>query len=230
MAKTKKEVLPFEGKTDIAVRNDRAGQGSENVSSDDMAIPRLKLLQAINDEVQPGNPVQVEGASAGMIMNSVSHDLYTSIYVVNLHFDKKVVVWRKRNKGGGLFGSYPTAAEATNALGEAGEDLTQYDISDNPTHLVMMLSEEGEPLGIALMDMPGSKLKVSKRWNTQINDQERAGVPRFNAVWRISAVVEQSQSGSFHNYKIDFVTNAPDEIYEAAVSAYDAFFPSAKAA
>jgi len=218
------EVSVFKGKTDLATRQARVGQGSQNVSASDMAIPRIKLLQLISEEVIPSNAKFVEGAQAGMFMNSVTNELYTSFYAVNLHFSRKTVVWKKRKLGGGMFGTYANEAEALAALAAANEPEANYDISENPTHLVMVVDDGGNPQGIALFDMPGSKIKHSKNWNTLINKQEEAGNPRFGCVWEMSVIADSNSNGPFSNCDAGFVTHAPNDIYQAAETAYDAFF------
>lgn len=224
MTSSKNEVAKFQGTTSIAERQNRVGQGSQNVSAEDMAIPRIKLLQLISDEVVPSSPQFIEGAQAGMFINSVTNELYTSIYVINLHFSRKTVVWKKRKLGGGLFGSYQNEAEALQDLETKGENPENYDISENPTHLLMLLSDEGIPEGVALFDMPGSKIKHSKSWNTLINKQEEAGNPRFGCVWELKVIADQNQNGPFSNCEAEFVVHAPDDIYKAAEAAYDSFF------
>ncbi|ASM49803.1 hypothetical protein PESP_a1725 [Pseudoalteromonas espejiana DSM 9414] len=216
----------FTGVATIEERSEYVGRGSENVSTDDLAIPRLKLLQMINPEVEPGNPKQVDGAQAGMIMNSVTEELYTSLFLINLSFTKKIVVWRKRKLGGGMVGSYDTEQEALDALEEQGLAVKDHDISENPTHLVLLLDDEGNPKSVALLDMPGVKVKKSRIWNTLINDEEKQGNPRFGCVWQLGVVSESNSSGNFFNYDISLVAHAPDELYEQAVEMYSALFAS----
>ena len=215
---------------DVAVRQANVGRGSENVTADDLAIPRIKLLQAISEEVLNGNPKQVTGASAGMLMNSMTNALYTSFFAVNLHFAKKTVAWRKRKMGGGIYDTYSTEAEAVAALTEAGEDIKNFDISENPTHLVMLINEKGEPKGVALIDMPGTKIKVSKRWNSMIAEAEAEGHPRFGCVWHVGVKGESNAQGNFYNLDLLDIADgakyivAPQEIYQAAENAFNAFF------
>lgn len=218
------EMAQFKGKTTLATRNERVGQGSENVKAEDMAIPRIKLLQSISDEVQPGNPVYLEEAKPGMLIDSVSKKLYTSLYLINLHFSKRIVAWRKRKLGGGMFGQFDSEAEAYAALEEAKQPVENYDIVENPTHLVMLIDEDGNSQGTALLDMPGIKGKVSKNWNTLINDKEKAGHPRFSVVWELSSFADSNSEGNFHQYSVEYVVDAPDEIYALAQAEYDSFF------
>ena len=208
----------------IEERSSRVGQGSQNVTQRDIMIPRLKLLQKISPEVDKSDAKFVEGAEVGMIMNSVSNEFMDATFVVNLNFDHSIVVWKKRKFGGGMFGSYANESEAIAALEAAHEVVEQYDIAENPTHLVMLLDGEGNPKGIALLDMPGTKAKISRKWNTLIQEQEDKGNPRFGCIWELSSTSEDSPNGTYANYSIDLVVVAGDEIFDAASAAYDNFF------
>lgn len=218
------ELARFQGNTDLAARQDRVGQGSESVTARDMAIPRLKLLQQMNEEVMHGNAKYIEGARAGLILNSVSRELHTALFVINLNFAHKVVVWRKRSAGSGMFGTFDDEIQARAALADAGEDEGNYDITDNPEHLVLILSDTGEPKGYALLDMPGTKAKVSRQWNTLIHEQEQIGNPRFGCVWQLGVQSESNNKGNYYNFDVKLVVQAPDEIYKAAEAARDSFF------
>lgn len=218
------------GTTTLAARQERTGQGSSNVTQDDLAIPRIKLLQAINEEVQVGNPAYVKGAQAGLILNSVSKELSNSLFVINLNFTKEFVAWRKRKQGGGIFGSFPSEADARVGLQEAGENEENFDIVENPCHLLFLVNENGEHAGTALLDMPSTKRKVSKVWNTLISEAEKEGQPRFSTVWELASVVEKNAEGTHFNYAVTKVGTAPDSIYELAAKEYDSFFGNSEAA
>lgn len=220
------ELVAFQGKTDLAVRQERVGQGSENVRMEDKAIPRLKLLNRMSDYLIKGSPTYLEGAEEGMILNTVTGELYTNVFIVNLYFTFHYNVWRKQKFGGGLLGAFSTEQEARNAIIESGEAESNFDIVDNPTHVVMLLDSNGVPKGGALLDMPSSKVKVSRRWNSQIEEHERNGVPRFSAVWQLGSFMDEGKEGKFPNYTVEFVAQAPDEIYKAAAKEYDALVGS----
>lgn len=230
MAKAKEETgtaiaTGITGKTTLATRAERVGQGSENVGMEDRAVPRIKLIQSISNEVQPGHPDLIEGAQAGMFFNSVNKQLFTSFFVINLSYDKNVVVWKKRKLGGGMFGTFQSEVEARTALQEAGEPEENFDISVNPFHLVLPIDpESGEPQSPAIMDFPGIKAKKSKLWNSLIAEAEAAGQPRFSTVWEISSAGESNSEGNYMNIVIEKFIEAPDAIYDAAVKCYDWFY------
>lgn len=226
------EIAKFKGTTDLTARASSVGRGSENVTANDLAIPRLKLLQMISEEIIPGGPKQIEGATAGMIMNSLNNELNSGLFVVNLNFTPKVVAWKKRKLGGGLEAQASTREEVIAELESRDLKLEEYDISDNPQHLVLILDDEGKPKGTALLDMPGTKVKVSKVWNSLIQEQEDAGNPRFGCIWQLGVQSETNPSGNYFNYDIKLVAVAPDEMYEIAEGAFNTFFgnPEQKAA
>lgn len=207
----------------LAKREQRVGQGSENVSANDMAIPRIKLLQKINDEVDPTKGDYVEGAVAGQFFNTVTKELSTAILCVNLAFTSSVIVWKGRKFGGGKIAEFDTKQEAEQYLADNNLPVEQYDVQESPSHLVMLLDNEGNPKGAARIDMPSTKVKVSKVWNSRINELEQEGHPRFGCVWKIGNKIEENNSGSYFNYDIDFVVVAGDELYEPAAAIYDSF-------
>ena len=53
-----------------------AGSGLENVTSEDITIPRLKILQAMSPEVNKKDGKYIEGAVAGDITNTVTKEIF----------------------------------------------------------------------------------------------------------------------------------------------------------
>ena len=53
-----------------------ADKGSQNITQDDLALPFLKVLGQLSPEVNKRNGKYVEGAEPGMILNTVTNDIY----------------------------------------------------------------------------------------------------------------------------------------------------------
>ena len=53
-----------------------AGQGITNIKQEDLALPFLKVLGQLSPEVNKRDAKYVEGAQPGMIVNSVTNELY----------------------------------------------------------------------------------------------------------------------------------------------------------
>lgn len=75
---------------------DNAGAGKENMTSEDRSIPFLTVLQALSKCLSdPGK--KVEGAEAGMFMDSVTKKLYTSeegILIIPVSTRHEFVEWQ----------------------------------------------------------------------------------------------------------------------------------------
>jgi hypothetical protein len=75
-----------------------AGAGTENIGMDDMEIPRLKLLQAISDEVQ-----EREDCRVGEYFHTIAEmSLGRTLKVVPIYIFKSAILWRPRHDGGGI--------------------------------------------------------------------------------------------------------------------------------
>ena len=106
-------------------------RGSENVGQEDIVIPRLEIVQALSPAMKEGDPGYIPEARAGMLMHSVTKQLYgKEVVVIPVIYMKQHLVWkaRKDKQGkaleGGFFGAYNSEQEAreraeAEALGEA---------------------------------------------------------------------------------------------------------------
>ena len=67
----KEENLPA---LNLAVMEQDASSGLENIHQEDLATPRLKVLMQLSPELE-----DMEGAKAGMIYNTVTNELYDGL-------------------------------------------------------------------------------------------------------------------------------------------------------
>ena len=198
--------------------------GNENVSSEHISVPRVKLLQKMNNEVDPNHSEYIEGAKEGDFINTVTGENYgSSMYVVNVHFKEEFVVWKKREKGGGLIGNFLTRKEAEEYLTDNGLEADEYDITQTQIHTLLRLDDETSEVSDIpfLFDCASSKLKVSREWNTKIMKQ---GGDRFSYLWKMSSVPQSNAKGSWVNIDIGGVDWLKDEIYEQVKSFYTKTF------
>ena len=203
----------------------RASLGNENVTAEHIQTPRVKLLQQMSSEVDENHDSYLEGSKPGHLLNTVTNENYgTEIYVVNIHFTEDFVVWRKREKGGGIASSGNNSLKAAMAvISSLDGSPDDYDITQTHTHLLLRKDPKtGELLRIPfLMDFSSSKLRVSRSWNTQI--QQRSG-DRFSTLWVVRSVSTANRQGQkFHNletvpYKDGWVT---DDDYLVAKKIYE---------
>ena len=199
-----------------------SGLGNENVGAEHLQTPRVKLLQQMNSEVDPNSPAYIEGSKPGDFIDSVTNENYgTELYVINVHFKEDFVLWKKREAGGGLVGTFSTKQEALDYLANDGLKEEDHEIIQTQSHLLLRKDPEtGELIKTPfLMDFASSKLRVSREWNTQIN---QLGGDRFSALWKLSSIQTQNRaSQKFYNLTAENQGWVTEEDYEYAKEGYE---------
>ena len=100
---------------DPSILLEDAGTASENMTADDMLIPRIKILQAQSPEVNKADAAHVKGAEAGMIYDNVSgicYDGEQGITVVPVSYRKTFIEWTDERKLVKDHGLQPTILES----------------------------------------------------------------------------------------------------------------------
>lgn len=197
------------------------GRGNEEVTASGLTIPRIKQLQKMSDECDKHHPNHIKGASDGVFMNTLTRELYgEELYAINIKFKDEFVVWKKREAGGGLLGTFKTEAEAREIVA-AQEKPEHYDIKPTHTHLLLIKNPEtGEVSAPVLMDFASSKLKPSKNWNSQINIK---GGDRFAGLWHMKSVPVTVGNNTWMNLDINFVGWTKEEDYKLAEGIFEQF-------
>jgi len=199
-----------------------AGLGNENVTSDHLQTPRVKLLQQLSNEVDPNHEDHLEGAKPGDFVNTVTNKLLgRELYIINLLFKEEFVVWRKLSEGGGLKGTFATHKEAMDFLASEELKVEDHDIVQTQSHTLLMKDPTtGDIVRTPfLMDFASSKLRVSREWNTQI---AQLGGDRFSSLWKLASVQTQNRAAQkFYNLSVENQGWVLDEDYNYAKSVYD---------
>jgi hypothetical protein len=175
----------------------------------------------MNSEVDPNHDAYIDGAKPGDFINSVTNENYgTELYVINVHFKEDFVLWRKRESGGGLIGTYTSQSAALDHLAKEGLKAEDHEIIQTQSHLLLRKDPEtGELLKTPfLMDFASSKLRVSREWNTQIG---QLGGDRFSALWKLSSLQTQNRAAQkFYNLNAENQGWVTEEDYEYAKEVY----------
>lgn len=199
--------------------------GNENIGSEHLSTPRLKQLQQLSNEVDENHSEYIDGAKVGDFINTVTKESYgKELFVVNVHFREEYVVWVKREKGGGLVGTFPTKQEAIQHLEDAGNKVEDHEITQTQTHTLLKVDEKtGDISEIPfLFDCSSSKLRVSREWNTQIM---KLGGDRFASLWKLASVQTANKAGQkFMNIAVSNVGWLKEDTYNVAKGFYDKTF------
>lgn len=199
-----------------------SGRGNENVGQN-LTIPRIKQLQKMSPEVDKHSATYMAGAEPGNFVNSLTGQNYgDEVYVISLTFKDEWVVWRDRNKGGGLLGSYPSEAAALAAIAEQ-ETPEEYEPVQTHSHVMLIKDPETGLLETqpVIMDFTKTKLRYSKDWNSQI---AMKGGDRFSTLWKLVSVSAANKAGqTYSNVKPELVGWAQEDDYKAAEAMYETY-------
>jgi hypothetical protein len=229
----KKEVA-VAAQTGVVERPDWMGdqaRGSEEVTINDVTIPRLSIIQDLSPQRKKNQAEYIEGAAEGMLFNTVTNELYVDpVIYVPVYFRLEWVVWKHRDAGGGFIGAYSTQEEAVEAVREhplAGQTTEKgepvLEIQDTAQHFGLLLdpnSPAEDPRATEIVvSMAKSQLKPSRQLNSQVRI---AGGDRWERYYRLSAVTVQNQAGQdYFNWKIEQLGFVPEAIYKRAEALYE---------
>ncbi|WP_293319140.1 hypothetical protein [Phenylobacterium sp.] len=186
-----------------------AGKGLENITNDDITIPRLAIIQSGSPQRKKKDEKYIEGAEEGNIFNTVTNELYGhGIVVIPCGYRKSYVEWVPREKGGGLVAVHDIKPEGSKTDSSTRKTfLGENQIVDTAEHFVLVKKDKSyEP---AVLTMTSSNLSVSRKWNTllkmkRINVKgQTVETPSFMYEFRLSTVEAENDLGNWHKYKIE---------------------------
>lgn len=173
-----------------------AGQGFENMSNNEVAVPRLLIAQALSDVVQNGS------VKVGHFYNSITGEDYgDSIDLIVCHFQKVWVEWKKNN--GGYVGTYPIGGLAGvtgdnfKGLEHTADDGTVNDVIETWNYLVILPDHVGD--GYMVFGSTRGNLKYLKGWNTKmryLRTPSGKAAPLFSSIWNLTTGKDQNKNGN----------------------------------
>jgi hypothetical protein len=187
------------------------GIGAENITKDDVIIPRLVILQSLSPQLSKKKSEWIEGAEAGDFCNTAIGSIYKEeITVLPCYFDTSYLEWGKQ-RGGFVkdHGSNPAILDRCtqndkwqyiHANGNTIEETAQWFclLRDGP---------EGSAWTPVYFPQKSTGLKLSRRWLTAcrqsvLDDGGKAfNPPLFWWSWQLRVVTESNSSGDWHSFR-----------------------------
>ena len=88
-----------------------AGLGLENVSTSDLLIPRITILQSLSPQLQRNKSEYIEGAQSGDLCDvGLGELLPKPLWVLPVYFKKQWLEWAPRASNKGLVAMHDTPA------------------------------------------------------------------------------------------------------------------------
>ncbi len=194
-----------------------AGTGFENQTREDITIPFLAITQALSPVVTKQT---IDGAKPGLLYNTVGEHFYpdNQIRFVPGYTDHVYVEWVPRKEGGGFAGIH---AIDSDVVKQAKAEATEFgkftvpregggvnDLIETFYVYGVVVDENHQPEGMMVLSFTSSKIKVYKKWNTNLRSHminvgdRKINPPIFANVALITTKEESNPEGDFFNYSI----------------------------
>ena len=202
---------------------------AEDMSREDMAIPRLTILQSNSPACTKGDPARIEGAEPGHILDIVNGKLYDGedgIIIVPINFRKTHIEWGLREEGGGFVADHGNAAGAelmsTSSKNDQGKDILPngHQIVRTMEYVVYQLTEE--EYHPCIISMSSTQIKYAQRLNTQLIQAKRKDpstkkmvpAPIYYRAWKFGTQPEKNDKGSWWSWHISPVAPLSELEYD----------------
>lgn len=190
------------------------GRGYEQTTKADFMIPFLSVLQSNSPEIEQGNPKELKDARAGMLIDSVTKDLFPGRegrIIVPLTTQHVFVEWVKRTKGGGFVAVHEVESEVVKKaraafagkfgkipVGEDNELVETYYMYAMILPNIDGQDAEGEVVVIAFTS---TKIKAYRKIMSVLR-KEKDRPPLFANRVKICSVADKNAKGSFFNFDL----------------------------
>ena len=198
---------------DPAVLEKDAGAGLSQVTSQDLSIPRLKVLMQLSPECNKSKPSYIEGAQPGMILNTVTHELYDGddgVLVVPCAFVPTYSEWSPLGSGSSapesVYSGKSDILTKTTRDPKTNKDMLPNGnyIQRDANHFVLVLSRDGSTAQEALITFKSTGLKTSKKWlslqQSAVIEGEKGKVftaPAFAFTYKLGTIQESNDKGTW---------------------------------
>lgn len=215
-----------------------AGAGQENLTSRDLAIPFIGIIQKGSPQINKAKSEFIKGAEVGFFLNNATQQVYPGeqgIILIPCAYQLQAAEWIPRNNGGGLAQNFGTDVAKAESLivrkdETTGRDLTRdgNEIVIAGTHYCLLVNPETGSFYMCVASLSSTQLKKSRRWNSLMSQQELAlpggqvfKLPTFGRSYVCTSGYEENKKGDWYGWNItagELTMKLPrgKEIYEAA--------------
>ena len=207
-----------------------ANAGFQTMTQDDLALPFLKVLGQMSPEVNKRHAKYIEKAQPGMILNTVSNELYDGtegIQVIPCFYKREYVEWRDRGESlGAPVNIYPSSSDI---ITKTTSDANNKDRLPNGNYLENTASHfvlvTGTNTSTALITMKSTQLKISRKWNSMMSGIKMKGKnglftpASYSHVYKLKTVQQSNDKGTWFGWDVSKIGQVQDKaVYDQAKS------------
>jgi len=187
-----------------------AGVGLEQVTAEDILVPRLAVLQALSPQVNKRKSEYISGAEVGTIADLGTGELYPDgVWFLPVYYRKDYIEWAPRDSGKGLVNIH---TDPRILDGCSRDDRNRPTLSNGN-----YIAETAQFFGIDInnnklcyVPMTSTQLKKARRWNTLASgeklkraDGSEFTAPLFYRTYHLTTAEESNNDGDWFGWKVE---------------------------
>jgi len=183
--------------------------GMENVTSRDLIIPRITMLQALSPQVQKKKAEFIPGAEPGMFCDVATGEIWPAIELVFCHYSRVFLEWAPRSSGKGLVANHGMDASVLEKCekDEKGRPITKEGnlISETAQWMCINLTANGRR---SFLPLASTSLKASRQLMMKIQAERLVGKdgreftpPIYFRSWIAEATEQSNNDGDWFGYR-----------------------------
>ena len=191
------------------------GTGLEETTTEDFAIPFIRVLQPMSPQLIKTHGSYVAGASAGDLYNTVTGEAFDGeqgLSIVPCAYNKKYIEWIPREKGGGLINAGHDISILSKCTRDA-ESRRYYtaegnEIVETAQFFVLVVKEDTAQQ--AVLAFTSTQLGVSRKWLTMLrmarvlnSKGDSVEAPMFAYTYKLTSTTQSNDKGSWNAYSIN---------------------------
>ena len=208
---------------DLTVRSAQDIPGAEEITSEDIAIPRIRLLQALSEEVQQ----HTDGATPGKLIHSITGQVFDEIEFIPIKLFKTRIMFDTGNRSGA-----PLCTSRDNMVGSDSTmckdcENAQWSSNGPPicnqvyNYLIMFPSQVNKELLPCIISFLRTSIKKSAmKLNAQVLS---SGKPFWNMVWKLVPSEKTYTKGVAYILNVQQVRASTEEERKYAEQIYNVF-------
>lgn len=213
MTKSKDLALSDKGNSNSNITTTRsfrqhAGEGLENITSADISVPRLTILQKLSPQLDRGNGEFIEGAAEGDICNTGLRKVFKDgVIFMPVMFRKEFLEWRP-NRGG-----YAGKHLDPSIMGETTRDENNRPVLSNGNIIAETAQFYGFNLSadrqMCFVPMASTQLKQARNWNSlilgqkELDEEGEYTPPMYFRSYRLGTKPDRNDKGTFFSWTIE---------------------------
>lgn len=216
LVETKGTELAFNNEIDekaLAMMNEDAANYTDDTSAEDLAMPRIQLLQSSSKQCKKSEDEYIKGAEEGDFFHNLTKAIMEGdkgFYFVPVKRRVIYLHWKDVDAGGGLianFGEDPTEFMKVEP-NETGHRRTSDTTEIVKTHETFgyLVNAANKTFSEVLLSLASTSEKKQKRFNSLIRSLTNdAGMtlPEYAGVYKVTSTPEKNDKGSWYTFDFE---------------------------